>query len=381
MNQPANILLVDDRPRNLDVLESVLACPDYRLFRAQNANQALTAILENDIAAIVLDVEMPEVDGLELARLIKSRKKTKHIPILFLTAQYREEQDILRGYGVGGVDYMSKPINSEILRSKVAVFVALFNKTKELAEANLALENEIIERKRTEQALRQSLQKEVLLREIHHRVKNSLQIIISLLRMQSRSIGNESLSVALRQSENRIRSMALIHEKLYQSADLARVDFADYVRDLASDLFLSYSVQSRSVILESAIQPISLDLDQAQPCSLVLNELISNALRHAFPDGRAGTLRVSFQETEDGRCSLTVRDNGVGLPPGFDHTSTNSLGLRLVSNLVNQLQGTLQISSSGGTSVEVLFPRHSNSVSGAQDDEKSASPTIRTKGE
>ena len=115
------------------------------------------------------------------------------------------------------------------------------------------------------------------------------------------------------------------------------------------------------------IQPISLDLDQAQPCSLVLNELISNALRHAFPDGRNGTLYVSLHEREAGQCRLLVRDNGIGLPPAFDQGSTRSLGLRLVSNLVNQLQGTLQISSCGGTNVEVLFPTHISGSPSAQD--------------
>jgi DNA-binding response OmpR family regulator len=165
VDKRANILLVDDKPQNLVALESILDAPEYRLIRAHNANQALEALLAQDIAAIVLDVEMPEMSGLELARLIKGRKKTEHIPILFLTARFREDQDVLKGYGAGAVDYLTKPVNSQILKSKVAVFAELFRTTQALAAA-----------------LRE---KETLLKEVHHRVKNNLQIISSFLDLQA----------------------------------------------------------------------------------------------------------------------------------------------------------------------------------------------------
>ena len=137
--EPANILLVDDDSRNLDVLESILACPDYRLIRARTADEALLALIAEDFAVIVLDVRMPDVSGYELAQLIKQRKRTQHIPILFLTAYYREDEDVLQGYGAGAVDYLSKPVNPLILKSKVAVFVDLFRKTRALATMNRAV--------------------------------------------------------------------------------------------------------------------------------------------------------------------------------------------------------------------------------------------------
>lgn len=151
-----NILLVDDEVRNLDVLESILGGGDYRLVRAQTADEALLALLGGDFAAIVLDIRMPGLSGLELAQLIKQRKRTRDIPILFLTAHLSEEEDVLRGYDVGAVDYLTKPVNPDILRSKISVFADLFRKTRALAAAKEELEKEVAERQRAEEALRQA---------------------------------------------------------------------------------------------------------------------------------------------------------------------------------------------------------------------------------
>ena len=148
-----NILLVDDKPRNLDVLESILQSPDYRLVRAMSANEALLALMKDEFAAIVLDIQMPEMSGLELAKLIKQRKRTNHIPILFLTAYFQEDKDILEGYGAGAVDHLTKPLNPLILKSKVGVFVELFRATRALARANETLESEIAQRREAQEAL------------------------------------------------------------------------------------------------------------------------------------------------------------------------------------------------------------------------------------
>lgn len=148
------ILLVDDDPRNLMALESTLEGPEHRLVKAQTAEQALLALMQEDFAAIVLDVQMPDLDGIQLARLIKQRKKTQHIPILFLTAHYRESEHVVLGYDVGAVDYLTKPVHPGVLRSKVSVFVDLFRKTRALAEMNRAMEEEIIERKTAEERFR-----------------------------------------------------------------------------------------------------------------------------------------------------------------------------------------------------------------------------------
>jgi PAS domain S-box-containing protein len=154
-SEAVNILLVDDQPRNLDALEAMLSGSGYRFVRAKSADEALLALLADEFAAMVLDIRMPGMDGFDLARVIKQRKRTQHIPILFLTAHLLEQEDILRAYGVGGVDYLSKPINPEVLRSKIAVFVDLFRKTRALASVNAELESEILEREKAQAALRE----------------------------------------------------------------------------------------------------------------------------------------------------------------------------------------------------------------------------------
>src|SRR5581483_7981452 len=154
MEDAVKILLVDDEPRNLDALESILETGSYTLVRAQTADAALFAVLQNEFAAIVLDIKMPGTDGLELARLIKQRKRSQHVPILFLTAHSLDEKEILETYGVGGVDFLSKPINPEILRSKIAVFADLFRTTRALAAAVDALNVEVAERERAQEELR-----------------------------------------------------------------------------------------------------------------------------------------------------------------------------------------------------------------------------------
>src|SRR5436190_550735 len=144
---PINILLVDDQPRNLEVLETILQSPAYRLIRATSGEEALLALMKEDYAAIVLDIQMPGMSGIELAQLIKQRKRSQHIPILFLTAYFQEDTDILQGYVAGAVDYLTKPINPQILKSKVGGFVELFRANRALAKANRELEREILHRK------------------------------------------------------------------------------------------------------------------------------------------------------------------------------------------------------------------------------------------
>ncbi|HEY1172204.1 MAG TPA: response regulator [Verrucomicrobiae bacterium] len=156
MNEPVNILLVDDEVRNLEVIESVLQSPDHRLVRAQTADEALMSLIRDEFAVIVLDIQMPVMSGLELAHLIKQRKRTQHIPIIFLTAYFQDDKDVMEGYGLGAVDYLNKPINPQILRSKVAVFVELFRKTRALQTINHALELEVAQRQKAEEALLKS---------------------------------------------------------------------------------------------------------------------------------------------------------------------------------------------------------------------------------
>jgi PAS domain S-box-containing protein len=218
------------------------------------------------------------------------------------------------------------------------------------------------ERKQAENKLRETLaEKEMLLREVHHRVKNNLQVVSSLLNLQARATGDEELARAFEESQNRVQSMALIHEQLYESHNLSDVDFPEYIRQLASKLFRSYQVRTDRVRLETEISDVRIGVDLAVPCGLILNELISNSLKYAFPKGREGVIYVSVERMHDGSAVLTVSDDGVGLPSEIGFWNTKTLGLRLVRSLVRQLDGEIDIAGPPGAQFRIRF-----SLDGAQ---------------
>jgi two-component sensor histidine kinase len=198
-------------------------------------------------------------------------------------------------------------------------------------------------------------QLQAMLQEIHHRVKNNLQVISSLINMQVRKLDDGASRDALVECQTRVQAIALIHEKLYQSNDYARVSFSDYARSLAANIFHATGVSPSAVSLELAIDDVALPVHKAIPCGLVLNELITNALKHAFGEGRAGTVRVGLAKADDTRAYLSVDDDGVGLPEGLDVRRTNSLGLQLVAALAQQLDGDLTIGNAEGNQTGASF--------------------------
>jgi two-component sensor histidine kinase/ligand-binding sensor domain-containing protein len=198
-------------------------------------------------------------------------------------------------------------------------------------------------------------EKNVLLREIHHRVKNNLQIVASLLSLQSRKVKSPESLALFQESMDRVRAMALIHENLYRSESAAAIGAADYLRRLANDLMAAYALRTGNIGLELEVADIPLSPDTAFPCGLIINELVSNSLKHAFSEGRSGTVRIGLRE-ENGACVMSVADDGMGLPAGIDATAGGSLGLRLVRNLAGQLGGTLEVASGPGTRFTVRFP-------------------------
>lgn len=216
---------------------------------------------------------------------------------------------------------------------------------------------DITERKRAEAAIHASLEEKiVLLKEVHHRVKNNLQIVISLLRLQAVRTKNPEALSTLQETGNRIHSMALLHETLYRSQSLAHVNFADYMESLCSHLFRSHAEKAVRIRLERRLQSVSVDLDRAVLCGLVVNELVSNALKHAFPDDRAGRIAVELQTTPQEQILLKVADDGVGLPWGLNLRQTTTLGHQLVFMLTEKLRGTLEVTRDRGTAFSISFP-------------------------
>ena len=214
---------------------------------------------------------------------------------------------------------------------------------------------DVTERKRAEEQIKAALEeKEVLLKEIQHRVKNNLQVISSLFDLQSRYSADDEVLDMLRESRNRVKSIALIHEKLYQAQDLTRIDFTEYVRSLSVHLFRSYGVGPDLVTLKTRFDHFTLAVDTAIPCALIVNELLSNCLKHAFPRGRRGEVRVELR-SDNGECTVVVSDDGVGFPQDLDFGDPSSLGLRLVRTLTEQLQGTIDLDRNGGTTFRIRF--------------------------
>jgi two-component sensor histidine kinase len=222
--------------------------------------------------------------------------------------------------------------------------------------------NEVLEQQvksRTEELNASLDEKVILLREVHHRVKNNLQIIISLLNLQMRQTDNTVVKQLMSETQNRVRAMSLVHEKLYRSDSLSHIDFADYTRFLVSQLFSFYGMDTRRVRLDFTMEKIMMDINIAIPIGLLMNELISNALIHAFPDGRGGAISISGGFKDD-LVTLVVRDNGIGIPKELDWKSTTSLGMQLVTSLVDQVDGTITLSRENGTMFTITVKRTSH---------------------
>jgi len=215
---------------------------------------------------------------------------------------------------------------------------------------------DITERRQAEERIQAALrEKEVLLKEIHHRVKNNLQVVSSLLRLQSRSMRTPETIAAFEESCARVHSMALVHEKLYQSRSLSELDFSPYAESLIASLLHAYGTDPAVIRIRLDMEPVRLDINQAIPCALILNELVSNALKYAFPEARPGEIRIRLRAEAAGSICLMVGDNGVGLPAGFDPLKADTLGLQLVATLVTQLRASLEIRRVHGTGYALTF--------------------------
>jgi PAS domain S-box-containing protein len=213
-----------------------------------------------------------------------------------------------------------------------------------------------INRIRGEEQLNNSLrEKEMLIKELHHRVKNNLQVISSLLSLQSRKVEDERYRGLFQESQNRIHAMALVHEKLYHSEVMAKIDFGKYIHELTQHLFYSYNINRHLVRLDLEVREVFLGLDVAVPCAMIINELVSNALKHAFPGGRRGVVSVALSSGDGGKHLLAVTDDGIGMPAGFDAGASDSLGMQIVQSLTRQIRGAIAISGEAGTRVTIAF--------------------------
>lgn len=248
--------------------------------------------------------------------------------------------------------YMRK--DGQLLSANVTV--SLVRDTNDSPNYFVAVFEDITERKEYERQLEESLkEKEVLLKEVHHRVKNNMQVISSILNLQSSYIEDETALGILRESQDRIKSMSFVHESLYQSNTLSEVNFAEYIQNITRNLYHSYSRPEGGIELRFDLESIYLNLDTSIPCGLIINEVVSNSLKYAFVGRERGIIELGFTKLSDGKLKLIISDDGIGLPDNFDIENAESLGLQLVTTLVTQVSGDLEIDNSKGTRFTIIF--------------------------
>ena len=383
--KPANILLVEDEEHYAYVVS--------RYFESRNGEFSIT-VVESIKAArdrlkesrpdlIITDLKLPDGNGTEL--LYDSSIKNE-IPIVVVTG-WGDEQAAVNAMKQGALDYIVKSqdtikemphiaeralrewnhINQRRLAEEALqnanedLEKRIHERTAELQSVNEVLKSEIIKRKRIEKKIKASLdEKELLLKEIHHRVKNNLQFICSLLSLKSQQFKDKKIRGIFNECRDRVRSMALIHEKMMSSRDFGNVDFPEYIKELTNSLYRSFKIDPEDIILNVNVEDIALGIDLAIPFGLIINELVSNSLKYAFPPSRKikGRIDITLRMNSDDEIELDFWDNGVGIPKDFDIKTTKTLGLRLVTILIeDQLMGKCELDRRKGTKFRIRFKK------------------------
>jgi len=342
-----HILIVDDDESSSKSLALILRKKGFEIDVAETGKKAFERASESFFNVVLLDIKLPDMKGTELLPMLK--ESHPEMDAIMVTG-HASVENVVQAINAGASGYITKPLNIDELVLRL---------------------NEIIEKQRLkdeksrmEEQLNDSLkEKEVLLKEVHHRVKNNLQIIYGMLNLQLAQIKNENVAGMLKETKHRIKSMALVHERLYQSKDLTRIDFGDYVRRLLYSLIHSYGVDSGNIKQKVDIKNVLLDISTAIPCGLIINELVSNSLKHGFSNGNGeyekkyskGEIFVGMTSDKNNKLTLVVRDNGKGFPKGLDFRSAKSLGLQIVNTLVEQLEGSIKLIRKDGTLFRIEF--------------------------
>jgi two-component sensor histidine kinase/ActR/RegA family two-component response regulator len=393
MERRANILIVDDDESTCKSLSLIFKKKGYETDCAGTGQAAKEKIEERFFNLALFDIKLPDMEGVELIPILK--EKHPDTVIIMVTAHASLETAV-RAMNEGASSYITKPINVDdvlatirevlekqrllmenrrllkelqrelIERRKVQEELKQHRdhleemvrvRTAKLGEANFELQREIVDRKKAEKQTKASLrEKELLLKEIHQRVNDNMQIISSILMLQERHIKDKSDLDIFRETWNRIRIMTIVYEKMYQSENLAKIDFANYTKILVSDLFSNHEIKPNTIELKQNIRNVFLDISTAIPCGLIINELVSNSLKYGIPRGEKGEITIDFT-TEGNECILMIGDNGTGFPKYLDFRKIESLGLQLVRLLCKKLRGSIDLVRSSGTLFKIVFKK------------------------
>ncbi len=472
-DRKGTILVVDDSPPSLDVLRDTLEGEGYRVYVATSGEKALVRALQSMPDIILLDVLMPGMDGFETCRRLKADEKIREIPVIFMTG-LTDTAHKIRGFEVGGADYVTKPIEIGELVARVAMHMGLHTMQEQLKTQNESLQHEITERKRVEEEIKHikmavdvagdaivmltadghhfyqnnafdrlfgytqkevsflhpiklygnkdvgkkvfetiiagkswqgeiemiakngrrfpvSLradaikdengkiigligvhtditdrkfaedkikallaEKELLLREVHHRIKNNMNVVMSLFSLQSSTLNDSPAISFLEDARNRVKSMLVLYDKLYQSGDFRKISTKEYLTSLIDEIIKNFP-NRQLVTIERKIDDIILDSNILSPVGIILNELLTNIMKHAFNGKNSGMIQISFSMKEN-HATLIVQDNGTGIPESVDMATTTSFGLQLVNILITeQLAGTLRLERQNGSAFIMEF--------------------------
>ena len=374
------ILIIEDNFKDVRLIQEMLSeIPSFSFeFKyVERLAEGLECLKNDKFDVLLLDLNLPDSFGIDT--FIKAYNSAPHLPIVILSGAADEEAAI-DAVHEGAQDYLTKgevdgkllarsifyaierkQIEEELVKHRDHLEELVEKRTLGLKEANKQLMMEINERKQAEDEIRASLEeKKILLDEIQSRIQNSLQTIISIIDSEYFQNGCKNPTEFNREIQNRAKAVELINEKLYQSEDFAMIDFAKYIRDLTDYLFDFYLVDSNLINLEMTIEGIPLDIDVAIPCGLIINELATNSLKHAFTADNSheivnkGKIQIKFHSNDE-KTILTVADNGVGFPESFELEYAETSGLRLVNKLVKQLNGEIELNTNGGAEFKIIF--------------------------
>ena len=373
MSKLTRILIIEDNFRDVRLIQEMLKdVPsfDFEFEHVERLDKGLEYLKNDKFDVLLLDLNLPDSFGIDT--FIKAYNSAPHVPIVILSGAADEEAAI-DAVHEGAQDYLMKgEVDGKLLAR--SIFYAIERKRTEeelikhrdhleelvekrtlgLKEVNKQLRKEVNERKQAEDEIRASLEeKKILLDEIQQRIQNSLKTIISIIDAEYFPNGCKNSDELNQETQNRAKAVELINEKLYQSEDFAIIDFASYIKDMINYLFDFYSVDSNLINLEMDIEGIPLDIDVAIPCGLIINELVTNSIKHAFPENK-GEICVKFY-LDNENTTLTVADNGIGFPKDLDIEYARTSGMRLVNKLVNQLNGKIEIDRTNGTEFKIIF--------------------------
>ena len=332
----SSVLLIEDNLGDIVSIRTMISEVDDGCFEikfAETLSEALNILEMEKFDVVLMDLGLPDSQGFRTFTQIHNQMPK--LPIIIITG-IEDENLGLSAVKKGAQDYLIKgQVNKKLLGRSLKF---------------------AIERKQFEERLKSSInEKDIIIKETHHRVKNNMQVIHSLLNLQTHYSENTEAINALKESQNRVKSMGIIHEKLYKSTDHSMIDFSDYVNSLISDLLKSYNVVEQ-INAEIIIGDIKLNMEKAILCGLIINELISNSLKYAFPNNNGGEIKVSL-DLIGSKYILVVSDDGIGFPENIDFKNTKSLGLQLVNNITTQLDGKIELNNIDGAEFEIIFDK------------------------